>query len=196
MGFGNQLKNLQQNKNIALIKHAHSGTNLYAQWNPGKNNTDSLNWGVQYKVFVKTVEAGLEELKKKGFKPRVKGMIWQQGENDADNLSESANYARNLSQFIKRVRNQFNSPKLKFIYGYVYPPPNKGEGRDNVRKAQFAVSQDAKTEWSVKNAWVVETDDLNHRADDLGSPYPKDHVHFGSDGILKLGVRMAEGMIK
>jgi len=195
IGFGNRIKQLQPKKNIALIKHAHSGTSLFAQWNPGNTTSDSLNWGVQFKDFVRTVNAGLDDLRKQDFEPNIKGMIWQQGENDADVLAQSLNYGKNLAHFIHRVRTQFNAKKMKFVYGYVYPPPTTGEGRDNVRKAQHDVAAKSKTSLSVKKAILVETDDLNHRADDPNTPYPKDHIHFGTMGILTLGIRMAEAMI-
>lgn len=194
LGFGNRIKELHPQKNIAIIKHAHSGTNLYEQWNPGLNKTDSLNWGPQFKEFVYTVTMALIDLRSGGYTPVIKGMLWQQGENDADNAAESVNYGRNLSYFITRVRNQFDAPKMKFVYGYVYPPPNAGLGRDIVRKAQHDVAQKSKTPLSVKRAIVVETDDLNHRANDPNSPHPNDHVHFGSIGTLELGKRMAEAL--
>ncbi|HYO95201.1 MAG TPA: hypothetical protein VER33_11850 [Polyangiaceae bacterium] len=41
-------------------------------------------------------------------------------------------------------------------------------------------------------AFVVVTDDLQQRADDPGSAYPNDRLHFGSAGTLELGDRMAE----
>lgn len=192
LGFGNRIKQLHPKKRIAIIKHAHSGTNLYVEWNPGNSRTDSLNWGIQFKRFVQTVNSGMEALRRQGYSPTIKGMLWQQGENDADNVAESVNYGKNLSHFIARIRSQFNSPTLKFVYGYVYPPPNSGIGRDNVRKAQHDVAQKSKTALSVKRAILIETDDLSHRADDPNSPHPNDHIHFGSLGILELGWRMAE----
>lgn len=195
LGFGNRISDLQPKKKIAIIKHAHSGTNLYAQWNPGNTVRDSSIWGGQFIDFVFTVNSAIKELRKQGYEPRIKGMLWQQGENDADDLVQSGNYGKNLIHFIKRVREQFDASKMKFVYGYVYPPPTAGTGRDNVRKAQHDIAQKSKTSLSVKGAILVETDDLNHRADDPNSPYPKDHIHFGSMGTLELGIRMAEAMV-
>jgi len=38
---------------------------------------------------------------------------------------------------------------------------------------------------------VIPTEDLSLRANDPGTPYPTDKVHFGTQGQLDLGARMA-----
>jgi hypothetical protein len=193
LGLGTTLQKLKPQSHIGIIKHAHSGTDLYNQWNPGKSEQDTTDWGVQFKVLVQTVNSGMDSLRKRGYAPTIKGMLWQQGENDADRGdSISLQYGKNLVHFIKRVRQQFKAPKMMFVYGYVYPPPNAGKGITNVRQAEHDIDQDAHTPLSVKRAFVVSTDDLSQRSDDPNTPYPKDHVHFGTKGTWGLGVRMAE----
>src|SRR3978361_1161500 len=59
IGFGNRIKELYPTQNIAIIKHAHSGTNLFEDWKPGETLNDTLNWGPQFKPFVQTVMLGL-----------------------------------------------------------------------------------------------------------------------------------------
>ena len=195
LGFGTTLQKLRSKSSIAIIKHAHSGTDLYNQWNPGKDETDTTEWGVQYKVFVQTVNSGMDSLRKRGYAPIIKGMLWQQGESDADRGdSISAQYGKKLVHFIKRVRQQFSASKMLFVYGYVYPPPNSGKGISNVRQAELDVNQGTHTNLSVKRAFAVYTDDLSQRADDPNTHYPKDRVHFGTKGTWNLGVRMAEMM--
>jgi len=122
-------------------------------------------------------------------------MIWQQGENDANqNDAHAAEYGANLSHLIARVRAQFHAPDLVFVYGYVLPPPNAQPGRDAVRRGEHDVDQDSGAPLAVKGAFVVATDDLSQRADDPASPYPKDRLHFGTAGTLELGRRMADKM--
>jgi hypothetical protein len=209
LGFGNRLQELEPAAAIALIKHAHSGTNLYAQWAPGGNATDTAHWGPQFKVFVQTVDAGLQGLRAQGYAPVIRGMIWQQGENDAfsGNLATtnatviaafvhavSDQYGTNLAHFIQRVREQFSSPDMLFVYGYVLPPPNNPPGRDAVRRGERAVDQNSGDPLAVPGAFVVATDDLPHRATDPGTRYPQDDLHFSTNGTLDLGRRMAETM--
>ena len=193
LGFGNRLQELMPGRKIALIKHAQSGSNLFQQWNPGKDAADKEHFGPLFKVFVETVELGLEGLREQGYDPTIRGMIWQQGESDSKG-DPAGVYGTNLAHFIGRVREQFHAPDLVFVYGYVMPPPNKGPGRDLVRKGQKEVDQDSGSPLAVKRAFVVETDDLSQRADDPDTPYPGDHNHFGTAGTLELGRRMADKM--
>ncbi len=124
LGFGTRLHQLLATKTIGLIKHAHSGTNLYSDWNPGTNADDTTHWGPQFKVFIQTVKQALEALRQKGYTPVIRGMIWQQGESDADKTEGiSKQYGAHLAAFIHRVREQLQAPGMLFIYGYVLPPP-------------------------------------------------------------------------
>jgi lysophospholipase L1-like esterase len=194
LGFGNRIQELSPGHKIALIKHAHSGTNLFAQWNPGQDAKDAAHWGPQFKAFVEAVDAGLAALKARGYQPALRGMIWQQGESDCHG-DNAGKYGANLAHFIARVREQFQAPDLRFIYGYVYPPPCAEDGRMTLRRGQHDVDQNSGSPLAVRNAFVVPIDDLSHRADDPGHPLPNDHVHLGTPGQLGLGKRMAEKMV-
>ncbi len=195
LGFGNRLQELEPARRIALIKHAHSGTNLFAQWSPGADAGAPAHWGPQFAIFVATVDAGLAALRAAGYAPALRGMLWQQGENDADKAGvNAAAYGKNLAHFIARVREQFHAPDLVFVYGYVLPPPNDQPGRDGVRAGERDVDQDSGSPLATPGAFVVATDDLDHRATDPGTRYPNDHLHFGTAGMLELGRRMAEKM--
>ncbi|MEO7668201.1 MAG: sialate O-acetylesterase [Polyangia bacterium] len=193
IGFGNEIQKLYPARKIYIIKHAHSGTSLFQDWVPGATSSDSGAFGPQFTVFVTTVNGGLKGLRDQGLHPVIRGMLWQQGEADADAGGTTAQqYGQNLKAFIARVRQQWSSPTMLFIYGYVYPPPNTGAGRDAVRLAERNLDQDSGNALAVSRAFVVETDDLSQRANDPGTPLPSDHIHFGSAGQLELGKRMAD----
>jgi alpha-L-fucosidase 2 len=194
LGFGNRMQSLRPDRTLTIIKHAYSGTSLFQDWKPGKKKSDRSDWGPHYATFVDTVEQGLQGLRERGYRPVLRGMLWQQGENDADTTETALQYASNLTHFIDRVREQFDAPDLAFVYGYVLPPPNTGEGRDIVRKAQRDLDSASGSPLAIRGASVVETDDLSHRANDPNTPYDWDHIHFGTNGIWDLGVRMAERM--
>ncbi len=196
LGFGFHIRQLIPAQKIAIIKHAHSGTNLYNQWNPGENAGDSLNQGEQFRIFVQTVEKGLYELRASGYKPVIKAMLWQQGEGDAEKSETAVLYAQHLQHFIQRIRQQFDAPGLLFIYGYVLPPPNNYAGREAVRKAQQDIDEKSGSAIAVKRAHIVITDDLEQRAADIATPYPNDHLHFGTAGTWQLGIRMADMVFK
>ncbi|WP_339706292.1 sialate O-acetylesterase [uncultured Kriegella sp.] len=196
LSLGTKLKEFFPDKKMALIKHAYSGSNLFEDWNPGENIKDTIAYGIQFKHFVKTVNKGLDDLRSQGFVPKIKGMVWQQGEGDAredSGIENSKNYGKNLRHFIKRVRKQFGAKAMLFIYGYVIPVPQKVyAGREEVRSGQRYVDQDSGRPLALKNAFVVSTDDLPIRADEPHSPYPNDKIHFNTYGILELGNRFAE----
>jgi len=194
LGFGNRIYLLIPNRNVALIKHAHSGTNLYSDWNPCSDATDAAHWGPHFAKFIRTVDAGLKALRAQGYDPKVRGMIWQQGESDIGN-GYARQYAANLTHFTGRVRQQFSAPEMRFVYGYIYPPGCEGNDRLVIRKAEHDVDRNSGSPLSMPNAFVVVTDDLIERGEDPDTPIPNDHVHFGTNGMLDLGTRMAERMV-
>lgn len=195
LSMGSALKKQNPKQDIALVKHALSGSNLYSQWNPGNNNKDELNFGPEYSKFVHTVEEALKGLRASGYEPTIRAMVWQQGEGDARDIAgmeNSNNYGKNLRHFIQRVREQFSSPDMLFVYGYVIPVPlERFTGREEVRTAQKHVDQDSGHPLALRGAFVVETDDLPLRCDEPDSPYPDDRVHFNTYGIIELGFRFA-----
>ncbi len=194
LGFGNAIQAFYPSRRIALIKHSKSGTNLYSQWAPGSSPTDTGHFGPEFTTFVNTVTGGLEALKSRGLHPVLRGMLWQQGEADAD--AGGQNYGPNLQAFIRRVREQWTAPDMLFIYGYVYPvaaAASNRTGRDVVRAAEKDVDQDSGAALATRRAFVVETDGLEMRAQDpnVCGIVANDQIHFGTAGQLELGKRMA-----
>ncbi len=191
LSMGTKLKELNPQKEIAIIKHALSGSNLFEQWNPGINKKDTANFGEEFKKFVQTVEEGMQKLRDAGYRPMIRGMVWQQGEGDArfdSGKENSEDYGKNLSHFIHRMRQQLRFKRMLFVYGYVIPVQMpRFTGRKDVRQGQRNVDQDSGDRLAVKRAFVVETDDLPLRCDEPNSPYPEDKVHFNTFGILELG---------
>jgi hypothetical protein len=122
-------------------------------------------------------------------------MLWQQGEQEAYSVdSISIQYGILLLNFIGRVRQQYYVPRMAFVYGYVCPPPLTRADIKTVRQAEHDMDQNSGMALAVKRAYVVETDDLSHRSKEKNSPVPNDELHFGTDGIWILGVRMAQKM--
>jgi len=195
LSMGSALKKQYPGHDIALIKHALSGSNLYSQWNPGTNNNDEQNFGPEYREFIYTVEEAIKDLRARAYAPTIRAMVWQQGEGDARDIAgmeNSNNYGKNLRHFIQRVREQVNSPDMLFVYGYVIPVPlERFTGREEVRTSQKNVDQGSGHPMALEGAFVVETDDLPLRCDEPNSPYPNDSVHFNTYGIIELGNRFA-----
>lgn len=196
LSLGTSLKELFPNKRIALIKHALSGANLFNQWNPG--NLPGNKQGAEYKKWMDTIKKGLEELKAQGKDPHIKAMIWQQGEGDALNtagMENSKKYGENLRNFFLQTRKDLNAPDMVIVYGEVMPlKAERFTGREEVREGQYKVSEASESPLSVKDALLIEGDDLQMRYNDYLTPYPTDDVHLGTFGILNLGERFAKAI--
>ncbi|MBS7341991.1 MAG: hypothetical protein KIH02_02490 [Parabacteroides sp.] len=194
LSLGTKLKQYFPHKNIALVKHALSGSNLYEQWNPG--NKLGEKQGEEYVKWINTVQVSLRLLKEKGYKPIIRAMVWQQGEADARDiagLSNSRKYGDNLRNFILQVRKDLESPNMLFVYGEVMPlTAERFPGRKLVRKGQIDVSEKSRSSLSVENAILVEGDDLQMISTDYHTTLPHDDVHLGTYGILTLGDRFAK----
>lgn len=196
LSMGTALHRYFPDRNIALIKHGLSGANLYHQWKPGAHPEDVENFGPEFQKFIATVNKGLEDLRAMGYEPTIRGMAWQQGEADARfnaGAENTDNYGENLRHFVKRVREQFHTPEMLFVYGYVIPVPlERFTGRDKVRLAQRHLDENSGQALALEGAHVVYTNDLPLRCDEPNSPYPNDKVHFNTFGMLALGERYAQ----
>lgn len=196
LSLGTKLQSLYPERRIALIKHALSGSNLYKQWNPGNRSGDIR--GEEYVKFVETVKNALVDLKKQGYRPIIRAMVWQQGEADARDIAgmdQSRRYGPNLKNFIEQVRKEFGCEEMLFVYGTVMPlAAPRFTGRELVKEAQAAIDEDSGSELSVKNALLIPADDLQMRCNDYKTPMPKDDVHLGTYGILTLGERFADAI--
>ena len=148
LSLGTKLQSLYPKRQIALIKHALSGSNLYQQWNPG-NRQKNIR-GEEYINFIKTVKDAIISLKQQGYRPIIKA-----------GMEQSRQYSSNLKNFIEQIRKEFNSENMLFVYGTVIPiAASRFTGRELVRKAQFAVSNNSNSEFSINNALLIPADDL------------------------------------
>lgn len=198
LSLGTCLHKQYPDRNIALIKHALSGSNLYAQWNPGNRAGEAQ--GEEYAKFIGTVKEGLDKLRKEGYTPVLRAMVWQQGEADARDIAgmdKSRMYGKNLNNFIRQVRKDLEVEELLFVYGSVMPmAAPRFTGRDLVRNAQKEVAEGSGSGLSLPNAVWIDTDDLQMRRSDYMTPMPEDDVHLGTYGILELGRRFSQVIIR
>jgi hypothetical protein len=167
--FGYTLDRLFPNDDVYLVKYAVSGSNLAVNWSPsGSNNA--------YTTFKSQVNAAVQNLTAAQLSPTIAGMIWMQGESDANNHTYATNYATNLTSFIAKVRQDFGVQDMRFVLGRIDTWPWGAAGDCTlVRDAQVAVAAaDSHAAW-------IDTDNLQR-------VYTG---HYGTQGQVDLGILFA-----
>ena len=179
VSFGRALADAHPAAKIALIKYSVGGSNLDKQWAAD---------GPLFKNFTNTVQAALAALTKAGDTYELRGMIWQQGENDAASPKFAAAYQTNLTHLIERVRKDlFGGKPLPFIVGGLSDSQNStiktpGTGWYVVRQAQETVAK------TVPNVGFASSDSFSTRVGEA--------IHFNHDGQVALGKAHAAEMIR
>lgn len=167
VSFGRAVKDAYPDDEIYLIKYAVGGTTLYNDWSPEGEGEG----GPQYQQFMATTRAALANLEADGIDFKVCGMLWMQGETDADDRQGAA-YEANLLAFIAHMREQFEVPAMPFIIARILPFYGAETGDNTlVRTAQEDVAD------SDKAAAWFDTDD--YELLNAG--------HYGTEGLLRMG---------
>jgi hypothetical protein len=212
--FAQKMHEAMPNKKIYLIKYAHGGTSQGCEWMPMKRSHAFNSYGESkckdfltatnkpadsmrtYQRFLKMAEMGRIALKSRGIEAKVGGMLWLQGEGDADGRAAyrflSDTYKVNLPHFIRTVREDLQEPHMPFVIakikcGYSYAewsdpndsarPPRAANPLEMVRNTQNEVTR------TEPNVSAFDTMDLQFQAD---------QCHFDTPSMRTIGARFAE----
>ena len=149
---------------IGLLPCAHGGTSL-AQWDPELKNQggDSL-YGSMLRRFR---EAG----------GSVKGVLWYQGESDA-NPAAAPLYEERFRKFVQAVRTDFNQPNLPFYYVQIgrFANPAYPQEWNAIQVAQLH------SESEIPAVGMAPAVDLS-----LDDP-----IHIDTQDLKRIGVRLAK----
>jgi hypothetical protein len=96
--FGQVLQQRSATK-VAILKVSGNGTSLAVDWNPA--TPTSL-----YHRLVNTTSDAMAELTALGYQPKVKGLVWVQGEEDAGTQANAQSYGANLGAFFDSLRTE------------------------------------------------------------------------------------------
>lgn len=185
----------------ALNNDSSGQSNDYGNWYPrslwnGKE-VDPVNspMGVQYYNLVENLKLICAKLKEDGYTPKVRGMVWMQGEAD---LGREQKYKELLTALITDIRedvaeitNDKDALEMPFVIGKIattfayynnssVPPFNKVQ-------EQVAAS--------MKNVYTVETSDLIIVGEG-GKVLGTDLYHFSTADAETLGIRFAEKLLE
>lgn len=167
--------------NIALITVWANFPKTAVNWPWAEGGDINTTW-------LAFVDARLEELRAKGFEPRIKGFVWHQGIDDAIHGRLAASYQTNLTALIGFLRHRFHAENAPFVLARsvnsLIARRNTGSGPNSpmaqVREAQVAVGE------TVKGCAWISVDDL---------PNVVEH-HFSAESQLTIGKRFGEAYLK
>jgi len=162
------IKKIPGNISILIIPAAVGGSSI-SQW-----LNDSLYRNVKlFSNFSSKVETG----RKIG---TIKGILWHQGESDA-NDKDIPLYKQRLGQLFSKFRTAIGNNELPILLGEL------GSFSDN--PVNFSLINKAIHEYAAedKNCSVVSTNDLKDKGD---------HLHFDSKGQRVMGRRFAKAYFK
>ena len=149
---------------IGLIPCAHEGTSM-AQWSPTLKDKEGES--LYGSMFRRVQAAG----------GQVKGMLWYQGESDA-NPKVAPDFLQNFEAFVTAVRSDFNQPGLPFYYVQI------GRHIDVKNVAEWNAVQVAqlRAEAEIPNSGFVAAVDLQL----------DDGIHVSTPDLKRLARRLAD----
>ncbi len=156
---------------------------------PGELDSDP-HMGTCYRGLLNTARAGLAELDTQGIAYRVRGFVWMQGEADGKHEIPAQLYAQNIRHLHERLLADLKLPPSPLVYGQVLPhsPPNERfTHRDEVRQSQANADHASGHVNAYAWAHMVSTDGVELR---------QDTVHYSSAGLMVLGDRFYETLLK
>jgi hypothetical protein len=170
--FAHSLASKLPNEKIRLIKSAQGGTALYNDWSP-------ITKGGPYRNFMKTTKAAIADLDASGVKYEIAGMLWLQGESDA-NEKKGDSYEKNITYFISHMRKEFKTKDMPFIIARICDNWGRKSGHAKfVRDAQMKVAK------TIHNVACFDTDDCAISGG-----------HYISAGLAVIGNRFSEKYIE
>ena len=177
LAFSHILAEKYPNYTIAIVKTSAGGTKLWKHWLPGQP---------MYNSFFRNIDNSLKALKAEGLNYEITGMLWMQGESDAETMEYASVYAQNLKVFFESVRLKTEKPKLPIVMGRISigllrKTPWVFDFAKVVQEQQDMVAK------ADKNVFIINTDKLKTW---------KDNTHFNTKSQLWLGKKMGKLMIK
>ncbi len=148
---------------IGLLSCAHGGTSM-DQWDPDLKSKggDSL-----YGSMLRRVQ---------GAGGRVKGVLWYQGESDA-NPNAAPVFQQKFERLVAAIRADFGQPEIPFYYVQI----GRHISDTNVAEWNFVQNAQLKAESAIPNSGMITAIDVAL----------DDGIHVGTQDHKRLGKRMA-----
>lgn len=185
LSFGARIAELNPNEKIAIVKYARGGSSLaldiyiLGAWAPDYKGAAGLN---QYDHALKTLRAAFapQDIDGDGnidrFAPA--GIIWMQGETDANNLDAARAYQSNLANMMNLLRAALRVDDLPVVIGRI---TDSGMSEDGKMMDHIEIVQKAQADFVASDpcaAYIREVDDYRHIDDGW---------HYDSAAYISMG---------
>ncbi len=124
LSFGGTLQDKLPDKNIAIAKFTHSGSQI-VDWTPEGSVAKSRNL---YPNFIAFIKESIQELEDKGQQVELAGIFYHLGENDMSFGPHRKNAAKWLQSIVEQSRKDLSQSTLKW---YVSQQPPTDDERVN-----------------------------------------------------------------
>lgn len=173
--FGARLrKSLDSKGGVAVVKFTHSGAQG-PDWFPSGSAQSHRNLYPKLIHFIRTAK---DDLKKQGFECDLEGIFWHTGENDTWFGPYANDNAKWMKQLIDQTRVDLQQPELAW---FITEQHKKSPWR-NIDPVNAALQAMASTDSHIT---IIKTSELPHA-----------RLHFGTQGTLLLGEKMADAYLK
>ena len=190
LSLAKKLQELYPNQKLAFIKYARngssidsSGTAYFGAWEPDFRGGKGIN---QYDYFLKTVNAAMavKDINGDGVEDVLipSGIIWMQGESDADKTEAIANqYCSNLKRLMDLMRATFRNNDLPIVIGKISDSGDI-EGGKVWKYGELVQYSQEKFAATQPNVAIVRT---------TNSYKYSDRYHYDNNGFIDLGKQFA-----
>jgi hypothetical protein len=190
LSLAQKLQELYPNQKLAFIKYARNGSSIdsigtsgFGAWEPDFKGGKGMN---QYDYFLKTVNAAMavKDINADGVEDVLipSGIIWMQGESDADKTEAIANqYYSNLKRLMELMRAAFRNNDLPIVIGKISDSGDDVDGKvwGFGELVQYGQEKFAATQ---SNVAIVRT---------TNSYKYSDKYHYDNYGFIDLGKQFA-----
>jgi lysophospholipase L1-like esterase len=177
IGFAFEMSKKMPKQNIGLVKLGISGAGIVSwvgEGNPPKDKNE-YEYGQAFEAWTSMVKKAM----KSAPNANLMGVLWMQGETDANKKELAEKYKANLQKLIKAFRKEVSSDNLPFLIGKIQA--KKFLFLKEVWKAQEETAKE------IPHTVLVNTDSIELN---------KDNLHFSAKGQIDLGKAFATEFLK
>jgi hypothetical protein len=190
LSFAEKIQELYSGDKIAIIKYSRGGTAIdtvaagtAGSWDPDFRGKHGIN---QYDHFLQTVRNAYGSIDIDGNGKVDKlipcGILWMQGEADAEKEETAHRYHKNLKRLMDLIRAVFRVDDLPVVIGKISDSWNNEEGKVWNYGEMVQAAQEKFAATDEKAAIVRDTRYYKY----------SDPWHYDSEGYIDLGKRFAE----